>query len=205
MKINFKPGKGNKMHIYIDGEYRLTADCDFVFTCGFDNNSDISDEELAFLTDEVNSRRAFLKACDLLSFRDHSSRELLTKLRQKGYGEGAEQAVEKLTEEGYVDDERFARAYAAELVRVKHFGRRRIVTELLKKGIDPSLARDIADETEVDEDEILVALKRKYGRCLDTEKGVRRAVNGLAAMGYGYSEIKQAIETIKEEAETDYE
>ena len=193
------------MHIYIDGEYRLTADCDFVFTCGFDNNSDISDEELAFLTDEVNSRRAFLKACDLLSFRDHSSRELLTKLRQKGYGEGAEQAVEKLTEEGYVDDERFARAYAAELVRVKHFGRRRIVTELLKKGIDPSLARDIADETEVDEDEILVALKRKYGRCLDTEKGVRRAVNGLVAMGYGYSEIKQAIETIKEEAETDYE
>ena len=205
MKINFKPGKGNKMHIYIDGEYRLTADCDFVFTCGFDNNSDISDEELVFLTDEVNSRRAFLKACDLLSFRDHSSRELLTKLRQKGYGEGAEQAVEKLMEEGYVDDERFARAYAAELVRVKHFGKRRIVTELLKKGIDPSLARDIADETEVDEDEILVALKRKYGRCLDTEKGVRRAVNGLAAMGYGYSEIKQAIETIKEEAETDYE
>ena len=193
------------MHIYIDGEYRLTADCDFVFTCGFDNNSEISDEELAFLTDEVNSRRAFLKACDLLAFRDHSSRELLTKLRQKGYGEGAEQAVEKLTEEGYVDDERFARAYAAELVRVKHFGRRRIVTELLKKGIDPSLTRDIADETEVDEDEILVALKRKYGRCLDTEKGVRRAVNGLAAMGYGYSEIKQAIETIKEEAETDYE
>ncbi|MCI6772159.1 MAG: recombination regulator RecX [Oscillospiraceae bacterium] len=205
MKINFKPGKGNKMHIYIDGEYRLTADCDFVFTCGFDNNSEISDEELAFLTDEVNSRRAFLKACDLLALRDHSSRELLTKLRQKGYGEGAEQAVEKLMEEGYVDDERFARAYAAELVRVKHFGRRRIVTELLKKGIDPSLARDIADETEVDEDEILVALKRKYGRCLDTEKGVRRAVNGLAAMGYGYSEIKQAIETIKEEAETDYE
>lgn len=193
------------MHIYIDGEYRLTADCDFVFTCGFDNNSEISDEELAFLTDEVNSRRAFLKACDLLALRDHSSRELLTKLRQKGYGEGAEQAVEKLMEEGYVDDERFARAYAAELVRVKHFGRRRIVTELLKKGIDPSLARDIADETEVDEDEILVALKRKYGRCLDTEKGVRRAVNGLAAMGYGYSEIKQAIETIKEEAETDYE
>ena len=193
------------MHIYIDGEYRLTADCDFVFTCGFDNNSEISDEELAFLTDEVNSRRAFLKACDLLAFRDHSSRELLTKLRQKGYGEGAEQAVEKLMEEGYVDDERFARAYAAELVRVKHFGKRRIVTELLKKGIDPSLARDIADETEVDEDEILVALKRKYGRCLDTEKGVRRAVNGLAAMGYGYSEIKQAIETIKEEAETDYE
>lgn len=205
MKLNYKPGKGNKVHIYIDGEYRMTADNDFVFTCGFDNNSDISDEELASLTDGVNSRRAFLKACDLLSLRDHSSRELLTKLRQKGYAEGAEEAVEKLTEEGYVDDERFARAYAAELVRVKHFARRRIVTELLKKGIEQSLARDIADETEVGEDEILVALKRKYGRCLDTEKGVRRAINGLAAMGYSYSQIKQAIETVKEETETDYE
>ena len=205
MKLEYKSGKGNKVHIYIDGEYKMTADSDFVYTCGFDNNSDISDEELAFLTDEVNSRRAFLKACDLLSLRDHSSRELLTKLRQKGYGEGAEEAVEKLTEEGYADDERFARAYAAELVRVRHYGKRRIFTELLKKGIDQSLARDIADETEVGEDEILVALKRKYGRCLDTEKGVRRAINGLAAMGYSYSQIKQAIETVKEETETDYE
>lgn len=205
MKLEYKSGKGNKVHIYIDGEYKMTADSDFVYTCGFDNNSDISDEELASLSDEVNSRRAFLKACDLLSLRDHSSRELLTKLRQKGYGEGAEEAVEKLTEEGYVDDERFARAYAAELVRVRHYGKRRIVTELLKKGIDQSLARDVADETEVGEDEILVALKRKYGRCLDTEKGVRRAINGLVAMGYSYSQIKQAIETVKEETETDYE
>lgn len=205
MKINFKPGKGSKVHIYIDGEYRMTADCDFVFTCGFDNNSEISDEELAFFTDEVNSRRAFLKACDLLAMRDHSRRELLTKLRQKGYGDGAEQAVERLERDGYVDDERFARSYAAELVRVKHYGKRRIVTELLKKGIDSSLASDISDETEVGEDEILVALRRKYGRCLDTEKGKRRAINGLAAMGYSYGEIKCAIETVKEEAETDYE
>ena len=205
MKLDFKPGKGNKMHIYVDGEYFMTADCDFVFTCGFDNNSEISDEELVALSEAVSFRRAFLKACDLLSYRDHSSRELLVKLRQKGYGDGAEQAVEKLIEDGYVDDERFARAYADELVRVKHYGTRRIVTELMKKGIDASLAREIADETEVGEDEILIALKRKYGRCLDTEKGVRRAINGLAAMGYGYAQIKQAIETVKEEAQTDDE
>lgn len=205
MKINFKPGKGSKVHIYIDGDYRMTADCDFVYTCGFADNSEISDEELTFLTDEVNSRRAFLKACDLLSMRDHSRHELLTKLRQKGYGEGAEEAVEKLTEAGYVDDERFARTLAAELVRVKHYARRRIVTELLKKGIDQSLAREIADETEIGEDEVVMALRRKYGRCLDTEKGIRRAINGLAAMGYSYAQIRQAIETVKEETETDYE
>lgn len=205
MKLNFKPGKGNKMHIYVDGEYSMTADCDFVLNCGYDNNSEISDEELTELTDSVNFRRAFLKACDLLSLRDHSSRELLLKLRQKGYQDGAEQAVERLIEEGYLDDERFARSYAAELVRVRHYGTRRIVTELMKKGIDASLARQVADETEVGEDEILVALRRKYERCLDTEKGVRRAINGLAAMGYSYAQIKQALETVKEEAETDDE
>ena len=205
MKINFKPGKGNKIHIYIDGDYRMTADCDFVFTCGFQDNSEITDEELTDLSQAVSFRRAFLKACDLLSYRDHSSRELIVKLRQKGYADGAEQAVKRLCEEGYVDDERFARTYAAELVRVKHFGKRRIVTELMKKGIDQSLARETADETECGEDEILIALRRKYGRCLDTEKGVRRAINGLAAMGYGYAEIKHALETVQEEEQMDEE
>lgn len=201
MRLNFKPGKQNKVHIYVDGEYRMTADNDFVLTCGYGENSEIDDEELADLEQAVSSRRAFLKACDLISRRDHSSGELLIKLRQKGFSEGAESAIEKLTELGYIDDERFASSYAAELQRVKHFGKRRIEQELYRKGIDKSIISDVTDELDFDDSGLTDIIRKKYGRYLDSEKGVARAVNGLVRMGYSYGEIKKALEELNEEAE----
>ena len=201
MKLTYKPGKADKIHIHIDGEYRMTVDKAFVQKAGLVQGQDIDEGELAELCEAVSSRRAFNKACDLLERRDHSSGELLVKLRQKGFGDHAEQAVEKLVELGYVDDERFARAYVSELIRLKHYGKRRIVSELYKKGIDRSIIEAVTEDIETDSDELIALIKRKYLSSLNDEKGERRVVNALVRMGYSYSEIRLAVEAVKEEEE----
>lgn len=197
MKLNFKEGKENKIHIFIDGEYRMTADRTFIALCGYKNNSEINEQELASLEMEVSSRRAFNKACDLLSRRDHSRAELLQKLRHKGFSEGAEAALLKLSDLGYVDDRRFSENYAGELQRLKHFGKKRISLELYKKGISSDIISDVTEAIENDSDELVLILEKKYGKVLDTEKGVRRAFSALVRMGYGYAEIKEALEKIE--------
>lgn len=189
----------------VDGEYAMTVDSDFVAFSGIKDKSEITDEELACLEGKVNSRRAFNKATELLSIRDHSARELLTKLRQKGYSQGAEEAIEKLTQYGYVDDRRFARAYASELQRLKKFGKRRIESELFKKGIDREIIYEVLEELDFDNGElvsiIVSIIERKYIRNLDSEKGVQKTVNALIRMGYGFGEIKQAIEAVGDSIE----
>lgn len=203
MKLNFKDGRANKVHIHVDGEYRMTVDRDFIASCQYHDNCEITDEELAAFESAVNSRRAFNKAVDLLSRRDHSSGELLLKLRQKGFSQGAQEAIEKLQEYGYIDDLRFAESYASELQRLKGFGKRRIEQELYKKGVSREIIAQVTEEIETDGDELADLLERKYGRYLSDEKGVNRAVNGLVRMGYGYSEIKAALETVKERMENE--
>ena len=198
MKLNFKDGRANKIHIYVDCEYRMTVDRDFILSSGYYENQQITDEELAELETAVNSRRAFNKAVDLLSRRDHASGELLTKLRQKGYAEGAQSAIEKLAECGYIDDLRFAENYANELQRLKGFGKRRIEQELYKKGVSRDIISQVTDGIESDSEEIADILEKKYGRYLDTDKGVNRAINGMMRMGYGYSQIKTALEIVLE-------
>lgn len=198
MKLNFKDGRANKIHIYVDCEYRMTVDRDFILSSGYYENQQITDEELAELETAVNSRRAFNKAVDLLSRRDHASGELLTKLRQKGYAEGAQSAIEKLAEYGYIDDLRFAENYANELQRLKGFGKRRIEQELYKKGVSRDIISQVTDGIESDSEEIADILEKKYGRYLDTDKGVNRAINGMMRMGYGYSQIKTALEIVLE-------
>lgn len=197
MKLTFKPGKANKIHIYIDGEYSMTVDKTFVENQGLVQNSEINERELAELTEAVSSRRAFNKACDLLEMRDHSSGEIRTKLRQKGYGDHAEEAIAKLIDYGYIDDERFARNYSAELIRLKHFGKRRIISELYRKGISSEIIDEVTADIENDEDELLELIYRKYYRHLTTDKGINKTINALVRMGYSYSEIKSALSQIE--------
>ncbi len=203
MKISYKQGRGNKIHIMIDGEYKMTVDSDFPLLASVHDGAEIGEEELAFLEEEVNVRRAFNKASELLSRRDHSEKELFTKLRQKGFAAGAEEAIEKLRDYGYVNDERFAASYAAELRRLKHFGKRRIEQELFKKGIDREIVSGVLDSLEFDENELCELITRKYYRNLDTEKGVQKTINALVRAGYGYREIKDALSLIAEN-EGDY-
>ena len=202
MKLTLKEGKANKIHLLLDGEYRMTVDRDFIALSGITNNMELDDAALEDLSGAISARRAFNKATDLLSRRDHSSAELLQKLRQKGFdAESAQSAVEKLQDFGYLDDRRFAETYAAELVCSKGFGKRRIVTELFRKGIDREIISDVTDALETPEDALPALIERKFSRNLTTEKGVQRTFAALVRMGYAPGEIKQALQQVSETLE----
>ena len=197
--LTLQPGKNNKVHLLLDGEYAMTADSDFVAFSGLYDNMILDDEALTDLQGKVNARRAFNKASDLLAMRDHSEKELLQKLRQKGFADGAEEAVEKLKGYGYLDDSRFALRFAQELQRVKHYGKKRIEQELFRKGVSRAVVSDTLEQLEFDEDALVQLIERKYLRQLDTEKGVQKTVAALQRMGYSFGEIRDALQKVQED------
>lgn len=201
MKLTYKKGKQDKIHISVDGEYSFTVDEAYFLSMGIYNGKEVDSSELNEIIETVNIRRAYNYAVSLLSRRDHSERELMTKLTQKGYTNGAEEAIEKLKDGGYVSDERFARLYVRELQTFKKYGKRRIEQELYRKGIDRDIIRVILDETDFDEGELVALIERKYARYLSDEKGIQKTVNSLLRMGYSYGEIRDALRTINENAE----
>lgn len=199
MKLTYKKGKGDKIHISIDGEYRLTVDELYFASLYLKDGQKISEEDYAALEETVNIRRAYNCAVSLLSRRDHSKKELLRKLREKGYTDGAEAAIEKLEESSYIDDERFCRMYASELVRLKGYGKRRVEQELSFKGVDRDIIRSVLDEILFDTDKLSGIIKRKYLSKMSDEKGRRKAFDALVRLGYTYGEIREAIKNIDEE------
>ena len=205
MKLTYKKGKQDKIHISVDGEYSFTVDEAYFLSMGIWNGKEVDSDELEEIKQTVSVRRAYNYAVSLLSRRDHSERELMTKLAQKGYTDGAEEAIEKLKNGGYVSDERFARLYVRELQTLKRYGKRRIEQELYRKGVDRDTIREVLDETDFDESELGSLIERKYGRYLSDEKGIQRTINGLLRMGYSYGEIRDALKQISENTELDDE
>ena len=199
MKLTYKKGKGDKIHISIDGEYALTVDEMYFASLYLKDGQEISEQEYAELEKTVNIRRAYNCAVSLLSRRDHSKKELMRKLKEKGYSKGAEAAVEKLANSGYVDDERFCRLYASELIRLKGYGRKRVEQELNLKGVDREIISGVLDEISFDTDRLSDIIKRKYLAKMTDEKGRQKAFNALLRLGYSYSEIRDALENMQEE------
>ena len=205
MKLTFKKGKQEKIHISVDGEYSFTVDETYFLSMGIWNGKEVDSDELEEIKQTVNVRRAYNYAVSLLSRRDHSERELMTKLSQKGYTDGAEEAIRRLRDSGYVSDERFAKLYVRELQTFKKYGKRRIEQELYRKGVDREIIRQVLEETEFDESELVNLIERKYGRYLSDEKGVAKTINGLLRMGYSYGEIRNALKEINKNLESDEE
>ncbi len=197
--LTLQPGKGNKVHLLLDGQYAMTVDSDFVAFSGLYDNMILNDEALTDLQGKVNARRAFNKASDLLATRDHSEKELLQKLRQKGFAAGAEEALEKLKSYGYLDDSRFALRFAQELQRVKHYGKKRIEQELFRKGVSREIVSDTLEQISFDEDALTALIERKYLRQLDTEQGVQKTIAALQRLGYSFSEIRAALQKVQED------
>ena len=189
-----EPRKKGLSVLYIDGEEAMKLDTEVILAHRFDVGREITDEELHSCVLDSDMKRCKDKALWLISFRDHSRRELFDKLR-KDYGEeSCERALDRLEEVGLLDDGRYARRYAADLINIKHLSERGVRQKLREKGIDRDLIDEVLSETEIDEEEqIRSVIEKKYARALGDERGVRRAVNALMRLGFSYSSIKSAL------------
>ena len=202
MKLTIKEGKAKKIHIYIDEEYRATVDSDYWYSEKFKNYKEINEEELTELLNAVSFRRAYNKGLDFLSRRPYGTKELVKKLCEKGHEkEYAEKACERLLELGLLNDEEYARILANDLLERKNYSIKRIKQELGFRGV----CRDIIENTIdlLDNDpvsRIIILIKKKYINKINDEKGRKRTVDALLRLGYSYSDIKSALNSI-----TDFE
>ncbi len=214
MKLTAKAGKGEKIHLSLDGEYIATVNADYWFTCGIKSGSEVSPEQLEELLAESARCKMMNKALDLLSMRDYSRRELSDKLVTKAWekkeqkdmdlGSLKQQAsdiCDRLEELGLLNEERFARSYVDELIRRKHLSKSGLKTALIQKGVQRDIIETVLEEVEVDPvEQVRELLATKFkNRDLSDEKQKTRTVNALLRLGYRYNEINAAMDHRLEE------
>ena len=206
MKLTVKEGKANKIHIYVDDEYHATVDSDYWYSEKYRKLKEINEDELTELLDAVSFRRAYNKSLDLLSRRPYGVKELTKKLCEKGHEkEASEKACKRLEELGLLNDENYAEILAKELIERKNYSHKRVKQELSFRGINREIIDNTLDCLDNDtENRIILVIKKKYINKLNDEKGRKRAIDGLMRLGYSYSEIKSALNSISEYSEDEF-
>lgn len=99
-----------------------------------------------------SKEEALLKASLWCSRQERSQQELREKLREWGQGSGAsEQIIAQMVEQGFINEERFARIYAGGKFRILGWGPRRIREGLQYKQVSAyCIDRAIAQFSESD-------------------------------------------------------
>lgn len=149
---------------------------------------------------ELSKGKAKEKALRILEFRSHSEKELWDKLIRAGAKpEDLPEIFEFLKEYSFINDGEYAKKLAKDLQHLKKFGLRRIREELKVRGISgEDLENAMLELEDNEEDQLLPLMERKLGGNFD-KKNIDRAIRYFAYRGYGFDDIKSAIERIKGE------
>lgn len=145
---------------------------------------------------------AFSRSLDALARRARSTTELARWLRERGYpADEIAEAIERLTASGLLDDAKFAESFARSRLVDRKVSRRRVLTELARRGV----ARDVADaavaavleDEAVDEAAGLAAIAAKKMRTLRglaPDVAARRLTAFLARRGYDADAVRRVVD-----------
>ena len=155
--------------------------------------------------------KAFAKALQLLSYRDHSCREMCRKLKDRGYEETVlEETIKRLIAGNYLDDSAYAIRWARHLACNKLYGNRRIEMGLLEKGfprelVNPAIARireELGEKEALDQ-----LLKKKFENLgcqpLD-QRDLKRLSQALIRKGYPPELIYDKLKTLQVDIMEDF-
>ncbi|MCM2324132.1 MAG: recombination regulator RecX [Oligoflexia bacterium] len=132
-----------------------------------------------------------------LAAREYAAAELRGYLERKGVEEAeAQEVVNALVREGWVDDRRFARAFARDQV-IRGKGPMHILAGLRRKGVRIELSEvrgifaEVSDRNELETARALV--ERRYPRASRDPKVSRRAFQALLRRGFSAETARKCL------------
>lgn len=140
---------------------------------------------------------AYLAGLTMLARRELSSARLRDKLQRKGYPpREIEETIDRLQDEGALDDRRTADALANRAAHLRLQGKYRAIRELQSHGIDRDLARQVVDEVydEIDSQALLTqALGKRLTGSIESPAQLRRLYQYLVRQGFDSAAARTAL------------
>ena len=152
---------------------------------------------------EMTELQALLKLSALCAQAEHCSYEMTEKMRRWGLPDEVQARImARLTQERYIDDERYSRLFVREKIKFNKWGRRKVAQALMAKRIDHETIQHVLDE--VDDEEYLAVLrpllksKRRQLKPMTPYEATSRLVRFALGRGFTMDLIRQCIDVTDE-------
>jgi regulatory protein len=157
---------------------------------------------MTFETKNIGTEKSFQKAKYYCAYQERSHAEVKKKLYGFGlYKNEVELLTSQLIEENYLNEERFAMAFAGGKFRIKHWGKTRIKYELKQRKVSNySIKKSLAAIPDDEYEKKLQKLAEEKLEILKSEKNIftkkSKLQNYLVAKGYEYNLVFEILKNI---------
>ena len=147
---------------------------------------------------DMTEQEAYLQLAALCAQAEHCQQEMRDKMRRWEVDETIQnRIIDRLIKERYVDDERYARAFAKDKIRYNKWGPRKVQQALWQKHIDADIQQQVLDE--IDEKEYLDILrpllkqKRKSIKAESDYELNQKLIRFALGRGFDFDIIRQCL------------
>lgn len=152
---------------------------------------------------EMTEQEAYLQLAALCAQAEHCGQEMRDKMRRWGMDSSVQdRVIARLTQERFIDEERYARAFVSDKIRYNKWGRRKIQQALWQKRIDADVQKRVLSE--VEEQEYLDVLRpllkqrRKTIKAQTDYELNQKLFRFALGRGFDFSVIRQCLDVEKE-------
>jgi regulatory protein len=184
----------NRVNVYLDGEFAFGLSK--ISAAWLQVGQELNSEKIKELRELDEHEVAYQRSLNLIKYRPRSSEEIIRNLeKHKTNTEVIDGVLERLHRSGLVNDELFARNWVENRIEFRPRGRRALIAELRKFGIEQEIIEQVLDG--LDEEPLAYRVAEKYTRKLEKLEwfDFRRKLTGyLTRRGFGFDVITPVVE-----------
>ena len=197
--IQVQKRRKNRRSIFLDDGSVFGISEDVFFSIPVQIGDRLTDQELDDILVADYQQKILDFALNLLSYRMRSKVELMQRLKRKKFNEdGIYSVMEKLETKGYIDDQKFASAFAREKVRRKLIGPMALRSEFSIHKLDSDILEytlkkiygEFPEHTLMDQ--LLEKRRVPMNKPLDIAEK-KNAVNTLRNKGFSWDRIQEIL------------
>lgn len=149
---------------------------------------------------ELTEKEVLSRLQTLCARSEHCSHEMREKMMRWGVSSDVQdKIVDRLIDDKFIDDERFARVFISDKLRFNHWGRRKIEQALFQKRIPKQISQpilnEITDQEYIEQLLPLIKSKRKSLSSVEDDYELRqRLVRFALQRGFTFDVIRQVID-----------
>ena len=195
-----KKVKGHLLKVVLDDRKDVLIDIETAALQGVRAGACFSEDELTEIIEISDYTRAKSRALWYLDRCDHTEKGLYDKLIKAWFSpQASAKALAKLTELGLVDDDRFAKRYAARLFEA-NTSKRQIYYKLCEKGIGREMAKETVEALPDDETaQIRNLIEKKYKHKMKDKESIQKVYASLIRKGFSFAGVKSVLKEYEEE------
>lgn len=211
-KISQQKKASDRYSIYVDDKFLIGVSQEVLIQFGLYKDQEVDQAFLEELTKAENKYKVYAKAVNYLSYGLRSRKELRDYLFKQDFQVENPQVIiedtlDRLTQQGYLNDLEFAKAYVRTMANINYKGPQVISRELKLKGIDENMILDslleYPHQLQMENIHHLAHKFIKTKRKTPPKMLEQKLTQHLLQKGYDKADIQEARENIEIEIDDD--